>query len=78
MSHQRKITYPAGLFDRDNLNSLDNISNSLWQFESVINEHNYVQALDDFWDSKHIVELILSGILSYASANYVTLPISNL
>ena len=75
MSYQRKITYRAGLFDRDNLNSLDNIANSLSQFESVINEHNYVQALNDFWDSTHIVELILSGILSYA--NYVTPPISN-
>ena len=75
MSYQRKITYRAGLFDRDNLNSLDNIANSLSQFEAVINEHNYVQALNDFWDGPHIVELILSGILSYP--NYVTLPISN-
>ena len=78
MSIQRKITYRAGLFDRDNLNSMENIANSLTQFEAVINEHNYVQALSDLWDTRdstHIVELILSGILSYA--NYVTLPISN-
>ena len=79
MSYQRKITYRAGLFDPDNLNSLDNIANALSQFESVINEHNYVQVLNnsDFWDDTNfrVVELILSGILSYA--NYVTLPISN-
>ena len=79
MSYQRKITYRAGLFDHDNLNSLDNIANALSQFESVINEHNYVQALNDsdFWDDSHIgvIELILSGILS--CSNYVTLPITN-
>ena len=75
MSYQRKITYPAGLFHRDNLDSLENIANALNHFESVINEQNYVQALNDFWDNTHIVELILSGILS--CAYYVTLPISN-
>ena len=76
MNYQRKITYRAGLFDRDNLNSMENIANSLTQFEAVINVCNYVQALNDLpWDSTHIVELILSGILSYAK--YVTLPISN-
>ena len=75
MSYQRKITYRAGLFDRDNLNSLDNIANSLSQFEAVINEHNYVQALNDFWDGTHIIELILSGILSLFKL--LTLPISN-
>ena len=75
MSYQRKITYRAGLFDRDNLSSLDNIANSLSQFESVINEKNYAQALDDFWNNTHVVELILSGIRS--NANYLTLPILN-
>jgi hypothetical protein len=75
MSYQRKITYRAGLFDRDNLNSMENIANSLSQFQAAINECNYVQALNDLWDSTDIVELILSGIPSYA--NYVTLPISN-
>ena len=62
MSYQRKITYRAGLFDRDNLNSMDNIANSLSHFKPIINENNYVQALNDVWDNPHIVELILSGI----------------
>ena len=70
MSSQRKISYRAGLFDRDNLNSMENIANSLSEFEAVINECNYVQALNDLWDNTDIVELILSGIPSYA--NYVT------
>lgn len=62
MTYQRKITYRAGLFDRENLDSLDKIADSICHFESVINEHNYVQALNDFWDKTHIIELILSGI----------------
>jgi hypothetical protein len=74
MTSPRKITYRAGLFDHDNLNSLDNIADALSQFESIINEQNYVQALNDFWDNPHIVELILSGILSNHDAKYVTLP----
>ena len=45
MSYQRNITYRAGLFDRDNLNSMDNIANSLSLFRATINECNYVQAL---------------------------------
>ena len=48
MSYQRKITYRAGLFDPENLDSLENIADTLHHFESVINEHNYVQALNDF------------------------------
>lgn len=76
MSYQRKITYRAGLFDRDSLNSMDKIASSLTQFEAVINEYNYVQALNDLWDSTHVVELILSGIL-FLSMQTVTSPISN-
>ena len=64
---ERKITYPAGLFEHDSLNSLNNIANSLSQFESIINERNYVQALNDFWDSTRVVELIISGMLSYGN-----------
>jgi hypothetical protein len=67
MSYQRKITYRAGLFDRDNLNSIENIANSLSLFQAAINEYNYVQALNDLLDSTGIVELILSGIPSYAN-----------
>lgn len=74
MSYQREITYRAG-FDRDNLNSMDNIANSPSPLQATVNECNYVQALNDLWDSIDIVELILSGIPSYA--NYVTFTNSN-
>ena len=67
MTYQRKISYRAGLFDRGNLNSMESIANSLSEFEAAINEYNYVQALNDLWDNTDIVELILSGIPSYAN-----------
>jgi len=76
MSYQRKITYRTGLFDPANLNSTDKILDSLRQFEAVLNEDNYVQALDDLLDNTHTVELILSGMRS--RANCVAIPISNL
>ncbi|KAF8816728.1 hypothetical protein BYT27DRAFT_7237858 [Phlegmacium glaucopus] len=62
MSYKRKITYRTGLFDLANLNSIDKIVDSLSQFEAVLNEDNYVQALDDLLDNTQIVELILSGM----------------
>lgn len=78
MSSQRRITYRAGLFNPPNLNSLDKIADSLSQFEAVLNEDNYVQALEDLLDNTPglTVELILSGISSLA--NYVTIQILNL
>jgi mannitol/fructose-specific phosphotransferase system IIA component (Ntr-type) len=62
MSYQRRITYRAGLFDPPSLNSLDKIADSLSQFEAVLNENNYVQALDDLLDNTRTVELVLSGM----------------
>lgn len=64
MSYQRKITYRSGLFDPVNLNSIEKIADALSQFEAVLNEDNYVQALDDLLDKAQIVELILSGMPS--------------
>lgn len=75
MSYQRRITYRSGLFDPVNLNSLDKIADSLRQFEAVLNEDNYAQALDDLLDNTHTVELILSGIPSLA--DYAAMLISN-
>ena len=70
MSYHRRVSYRAGLFDRDNLNSMENITNSLSEFEAAISEYNYVQGLNELWDNTDIVELILSSIPSYAT--YVT------
>jgi hypothetical protein len=70
MSYQRRITYRTGLFDPVNLNSFDKIDDSLSQFEAILNEDNYAQALDDLLDDIHTVELILSGLSSLANCSY--------
>lgn len=83
-------TYRAGLFDRDNLNSMENIANSLSEFEAAINECNYVQlqALSNIplstWIVKHFSTsgyLILHSNTEfyanfYRSITFVHLPMS--
>lgn len=83
MSYQRKITYRTGLFDPVNLNSVDKIADSLCQFEAVLNEENYIQALDDLLDKAQIVELVLSGMplfktcKPYSCANFKFIGMNN-
>ena len=61
MSHIRKITYRAGLFDPVNLTTIETIDNALDEFGAVLNEANYAQALEVLLEQTHIVELLLSS-----------------
>jgi hypothetical protein len=61
MSQIRKITYRAGLLDPVNLTTIEKIDNALDEFGAVLNEANYVQALEGLLEQAHIVELLLSS-----------------
>lgn len=62
MSQIRKITYRAGLLDPVNLTTVEKIDNALDEFGAVLNEANYVQALEGLLEQAHIVELLLSSM----------------
>ena len=61
MSQIRKITYRAGLLNPKNLTTVEKIANALDEFGTVLNEANYVQALEALLEQTHIVELLLSS-----------------
>lgn len=62
MPPARKVTYRSGLFDAQNLSSIEGIENALLQFSTVLTEANHNQVLQDLLNKDRIIELVLSGV----------------
>ncbi|TFK38654.1 hypothetical protein BDQ12DRAFT_96280 [Crucibulum laeve] len=58
----RKVTYRNDLFDPKNLANHKSIENTLFEFEGVLNENSFEQVLNDLFDQRYVVELILSNL----------------
>lgn len=63
MDRPRKVSYRTGLFDPSNLTSPSEIDSTLLEFAAVINRTNYAEVLNDLFEKKNIVVLVLSGRL---------------
>ena len=61
MSTPRKKSFRTNLFSPDNITSVEDVENSLFELQSIFTEQNYEDVLDELFQTPFLVELVLSG-----------------
>jgi hypothetical protein len=62
MSTPRKKSFSTNLFSPDNITSVEDIENALFELQSIFTEQNYEHVLDELLQTPFLIELVLSGI----------------
>ena len=61
MSTPHKDSFRTSLFSPDNITSVDDIEDALFELQSIFTEQNYEHVLDQLFQTPFLVELALSG-----------------
>jgi len=61
MSTPRKKSFRTNLFSPDNITSIEDVENSIFELQSTFTEQNYEHVLDELLQTPFLVELVLSG-----------------
>jgi len=61
MSTPRKKSFRTNLFSPDNITSVEDVENSIFELQSIFTEQNYEHVLDELLQIPSLVELVLSG-----------------
>ena len=61
MSAPSKKSFRTKFFSPDNITSVEDIENALFELQSIFTEQNYEDVLDELLQTPFLVELVLSG-----------------
>ena len=61
MGTPSKKSFRTNLFSPDNITSVEDIENALFELQSIFTEQNYEDVLDELLQTPFLIELVLSG-----------------